>query len=47
MSNDDHEAHEIEFEPGAPCCLCKEPIELGYMVIDDDGYRYCEECWQP
>src|SRR5258708_5891353 len=38
---------EIEIEPGGPCCSCKEPIELGYMVVDEDGYRYCEGCWQP
>lgn len=29
------------------CCLCQQPIALGYMVTDDEGYRYCEECWQP
>lgn len=49
MSNDRFEEEEafVEIEPGGPCCLCEQPIELGYMVTDDDGYRYCEECWQP
>lgn len=36
-----------ELDPGPPCCLCKEPIEAGYVVVDDDGNRYCEGCWQP
>jgi hypothetical protein len=46
-NREDEEPYEMEVEPGGPCCLCHEPIERGYMVTDDDGYRYCEDCWQP
>lgn len=32
---------------GSGCCLCSVLIEKGFVVTDDEGHTYCEECWQP